>query len=267
MSHVRSTAVVNAVCAVLSCMALGCSDASHGLSESVRNGVERMSLASAADARRAESLCDETARLLLQAPTREGKEVIGQLCRLYGKIAFDEQSYLARATSLSRYFRLVRRMAGRLAEKPAFAEQAWRFQLDALGRVNREIERCKKEPPGGPYGNAAALRGPFQTQMLYLANLEEARFRFIREGFETGPFTRYYHSLSEASRKAWTRRLGETARRRVVIWDPENQMAEMPVFKAESVNGKSETKGGGGVEPLGGGVELIMRPVGNPPNK
>ena len=49
MSHVRSTAVVNAVCAILSCMALGCSDASHGLSESVRNGVERMSLASAAE--------------------------------------------------------------------------------------------------------------------------------------------------------------------------------------------------------------------------
>lgn len=57
------------------------------------------------------------------------------------------------------------------------------------------------------------------------------------------------------------------ARRRVVIWDPENQMAEMPVFKADGGNGESETKGGGGVEPLGGGVELIMRPVGNPPNR
>lgn len=44
-------------------------------------------------------------------------------------------------------------------------------------------------------------------------------------------------------------------------------MAEMPVFKAEGGNGESETKGGGGVEPLGGGVELIMRPVGNPPNR
>lgn len=255
---------IKVVCALLSCAVLGCADVSCDLGEAVRRCVGRMSLESASDFQNAERLCEEAARLLLQRPSPEARKAMERLGGYYREIAFDDRTYFTRERSLSRYFGLVRHTAALLAEGPGFSEGAWRFQLDAAERVNLEIERCRKEPPGGPYGNVASSRGPFKTQRQYLSDLEAERFRFIREGFETGPFTRYFHSLSAPSRHEWMERLSVVAWRKVVIWDPDNQMAELPVLKSGDGGRGTDAAPGMRTERLGDGVEAIMRPVKKP---
>lgn len=243
---------------LLACVLMGCSDTSHSLGESIKSHVGRMSLKSTSEAENAEKLCEEAGRLLVQGPSSEGRETIRLLSGYYKGIEFDERTYSSRANSLSRYFDLVRHMVDILAKNPDFSEQAWRFQLDALERINLEIERCRQEPPGGPYGNIVPSCGQFQTQKQYLSDLKAKRFKFIREGFETGSFTRYFHSLPESKRDEWLMCLEGVAHRKVVVWNPENQMIKLPVFRPED---DGEESRGGSNEQLGGGATVIMRPV------
>lgn len=78
---------------------------------------------------------------------------------------------------------------------------------------------------------------------------------------ETGPFTCYFHSLPEASRNKWIERLGAVAHRKVVIWDPKNQMMEMPVLRPGKDRREAGSEDDERIEWLGNGSTLKMRPV------
>lgn len=94
MGRIDSSVGAYAICMLLSCVLLGCTDSSQNLVGMVRNSMGRMSLKSAQEAENAERLCDETARLLCQGPSVEAREVIRQLGVCYKRIEFDERTFL-----------------------------------------------------------------------------------------------------------------------------------------------------------------------------
>ena len=151
----------------------------------------------------------------------------------------------------------VRRCVGRMS-----LESASDFQN--AERLCEEAARLLLQRPSPEARKAMERLGGYYREIAFDDRTYFTRVRFIREGFETGPFTRYFHSLSAPSRHEWMERLSVVARRKVVIWDPDNQMAELPVLKPGDGGRGTDAAPGMRTERLGDGVEAIMRPVKKP---
>lgn len=270
------TRMVGVVCVVMSfyCILTGCeknpldNPSPHSNAARVVHDVEErvagLSLKTTADVDVARRKCEEVADFLLKESSAGGTLAVRRLGEVLRDIGFDDNSYSSREKSLSEYFRLVTSTTLALSRSPELTDSAWSSRLNAFKRVNDEIERCRKEPSGGPYGDVTSTPGHFKTQRQYLDNLCSKRFDFIREGFETGPFTHYFHSLPKSSRDEWIRRLEEVAHRRVVIWDPKNQLIKLPRYVPEDTRewcpanvGKKREY----MEDIGGGKKIKMRKV------
>ncbi len=177
-------------------------------------------------------------------------------------------SYETREACVSSYFRLVSSMSERLLDVVQDKERVWRFKAAALDRINSEIARCEGEPKGGPYGDVTRGPGAFRTRRLFLETLKAKRFEFVRRGFECGGFTLYFHALPPHARRDWIERLEMIARRRVVIWDPDNQMVELPPYRPDDTRTWLPTPPGRPreyLEDVGGGKTIRMREIPHPP--
>lgn len=242
-------------------LVVGCQKSASPMMEEFRRQVKGISLTDSKSIMEAKRTCGEISESLFQSPLKIGTNVLVCLGRAFAQVSLDDRSYSSREKSLVEYNRLVLQMVNLFKGKAGYADCAWRFQLEALGKINLEMDRCRNEPPGGPYGEVSAVHGPFQTQRQYMDNLRAFRFKMVRTGFETGDFTQYFHSLPMSLQEEWIRRIEIVAGRKVVIWDPEKQLVELPVYKPDEDKGQ----GNGGnecerprAEKLGGGREMRM---------
>lgn len=194
--------------------------------------------------------CEDVSKQLTGSSLKE--DVFRALIEYFHKIKFDEQSYFSRDAAISDYYQIVSAVADGLLSKVEMPDAIWRFKLDAIDRINKEILRCEREPKGGIYNAERLGVGMFMTQRQYLMSLKAKRFDFIRRGFEYGRFTLYFKSLPSADKDEWMSRLEKVAKRKVAIWDPDNQHMEMPVYVPED---KLDNEGGAQVE--NGFVEQI----------
>lgn len=125
------------------------------------------------------------------------------------------------------------------------------------------MERCEREPKGGPYGDVSKIGfGPFMTQRQYLSRLRRMRFDMVRDGFEESRFSAFFHGLSDAERKKWQESLERVAHRRVVVWNPRRPDSERPRYEEEDTREwlpqKSPDEPRRYVEHLGGGRKMVM---------
>jgi len=229
-------------------------------------GTVRLSLRTEQDRRLAMQTCEESVQKVLREPADVGRKVLETLARRFADMDFGEHSYRSRTRSLDEYFKLVMKMADALSASSNLVAEVWNFELDAVDRINREIERCGKEPVGGPYGDVTSGAGGFLTQRGYLSRLKQMRFEWIRKVFETGCFVQYFHAQNDESRSVWIHRLEKIAQRKVVIWNPEKQLDPLPIYVPEDDRDwivKPDENGEGGIfqEHLGGGRVLKMRDV------
>lgn len=240
----------------------GCADDAGGPSEIIRGKVGTLPFPTAESRSAVSELNDEILRLLHGASASRKKAMLDDLGKCFRDIAFDESSYSARERAMSDYYQVVSGLSRRLLELEGAQDAVWRFKLLALDRVNQEIHRCESEPTGGIYGDIPAGSGTFMTQRQYLAHLRAKRFEFVRMGFECGAFTMYYKSLPEGERREWVERIGRTAHRKVVVWDPDNQLIEMPRYIPDDdrmgVRFSENGRPCGYVEPIGGGKVMKM---------
>ena len=177
--------------------------------------------------------------------------MLESLTQAFRNAELSDLSYEARLESLDACDRLAADVATGLMERVGLPEEVWNFRLAVVDRVNAEIERCEKEPLGGPYGPAPTGAGGFVSQRQYMSALLSRRFSLVRDGFEYGPFTDYFHGLSEELRSRWIDRLEKVAHRRVVIWDPKNQLIELPADERPNM-GTGGRPGESQVDYLGG---------------
>ena len=199
------------------------------------------------------------------AASQKGNE-ISALTEYFRSIEFDEQSYSTRDAAISDYYQLVSAVADGLLSKGEMPDVIWRFKLDAIDRVNMEILRCEREPEGGIYNRGQLGVGIFMTQRQYLTSLKAKRFDFIRNGFEYGPFTLYFKSLPSAEKDEWMSRLEKVAKRKVVIWDADNQLKEMPVYAPKDsldANEDGMNVNNGFIEQIGDEKIFFRRAKGN----
>lgn len=182
---------------------------------------------------------------------------LGVLARGFRTAEFCDQSYATRLESFDSYDRLASDVVMGLVGQDGMSEEVWNFRLAVVDRVNAEIERCEKEPLGGPYGPTQVGVGGFVSQRQYMSALLSRRFRLIREGFEYGPFTGYFHGLSEELRSQWIGRLEKVAHRKVVIWDPKNQLIELPAEERPNMM-TDGSPGESQVDYLGGGKKMRL---------
>lgn len=183
--------------------------------------------------------------------------MLESLTQAFRNAELSDLSYEARLESLDACDRLAADVATGLMERVGLPEEVWNFRLAVVDRVNAEIERCGKEPLGGPYGPAPTGAGGFVSQRQYMSALLSRRFRLIREGFEYGPFTGYFHGLSEDLRSQWIGRLEKVAHRKVVIWDPKNQLIELPAEERPNMM-TDGSPGESQIDYLGGGKKMRL---------
>ena len=207
--------------------------------------------------------CENVSKQLTVSSRKE--EVLSALIEYFHKIKFDEQSYFSRDAAISDYYQIVSAVADGLLSKVEMPDAIWRFKLDAIDRINKEILRCEREPKGGIYTVEQLGVGMFMTQRQYLMSLKAKRFDFIRRGFEYGRFALYFKSLPSADKDEWMSRLEKVAKRKVVIWDPDNQLMEMPVYVPEdNLDNEGETKVESGfVEQIGNEKIIFHRTKGH----
>lgn len=180
----------------------------------------------------------------------------------FRRIGFDERSYATRGESLTCYFSLVQSISEELLAVDPKGEPAWVFKLEALGRINDEIVRCEKEPRGGVYGDLSGKMGFVLTQSGFMQVLKHRRFNFVREGFEYGKFTRYFHGLSDERQKEWMVQLEKLACREVVICHPEGKHVKMPTYRPDANLGKNPGDGRREwIEDLGDGRQIRMKAI------
>lgn len=248
----------------------GCRDATDRVAMRVQTVVRGMSLASEAERVAADRACAEICRQVSALPEEARSGIVDRLAGSFLRVPFDERSYEAREACVSSYFRLVSSMSERLLDIVQDKERVWRFKAAALDRINSEIARCEGEPKGGPYGDVTRRPGAFRTRRLYLEALKAKRFEFVRRGFECGGFTSYFHVLPPHARREWIERLEGIARRRVVIWDPDNQMVELPPYRPDDTRTWLTTTPGRPreyLEEVGGGKTIRMREIPHPSKK
>lgn len=242
----------------------GCRDATDRVDMRVQTVVRGMSLASEAERVAADRACAEICRQVSALPMETRSGIVDRLAGSFLRVPFDERSYEARAACVSSYFQLVSSMSERLLGIVQDKERVWRFKVAALDRINSEIARCEGEPKGGPYGDVTRGQGAFRTRRLYLEALKAKRFEFVRKGFECGGFTSYFHALPPHARREWIGRLEGLARRRVVVWDPDNQMVELPPYRPDDTRTWLPTPPGRPreyLEDVGGGKAIRMREI------
>lgn len=148
------------------------------------------------------------------------------------RLELDTSSYKARQNSLSDYEKIVERICGGLASSGIGDDDLWEFRLDALFRIVDEMQKCQSEPLGGPYDISEAGRF-FMTQRQYLSWLRKCRFDLVRKRFETGEFALFFKELDPEKKAEWRRNLSHLAGRDVVIYDPDDPFAKMPVYIPE----------------------------------
>ena len=210
--------------------------------------------------------CEDVCKQLTGSSLKE--DVFRTLIEYFHNIKFDEQSYSSRDAAISDYYQIVSAVADGLLSKVEMPDAIWRFKLDAIDRINKEILRCEREPKGGIYNVGRLGVGMFMTQRQYLMSLKAKRFDFIRRGFEYGRFTLYFKSLPSANKDEWMSRLEKVAKRKVAIWDPDNQHMEMPVYVPEdNLDNEGGTKVENGfVEQIGNEKVIFHRTKGHQRN-
>ena len=205
--------------------------------------------------------CDEivSAFIALKAPSR--KAVLKTFGKRLRALPLDERSYPTRVRALSLYGSFIIQLTERLGNVPELASSAWLIRLEAIGRINDEIAICEHEPQGGSPGGTSTMFGPLMTRRQYKRHLKSLRFELIRDGFEFGRFTGYFHSCSLAEQQKWLLRLEEVARRKVVIWSPDTPFMKMPQDEPEENEKGDGDELQADIEHLGGGRLLKLHKV------
>ncbi len=253
--------------ALSSCLA-GCWNSSNEVPRSFVKKIDVLSLRSQEDYQKSLRCCADICELVAESSPSLRVKMLDLLRDRFLTLEFDESSYRKREDSMADYFQLVSAMSEKLLTIDGMNDAVWRFKLAVLDRINNEIRRCDDEPLGGPYGDVSAIsRGFFMTQRLYLEALKAKRFDFIRNGFEYGPFTLYFQTLSAESRRQWIEMLKRVAQREVCILLSPYQLAEMPRYQPDEDEISRLTFTSNGipeyVEALGGGRFLRWRVVTN----
>lgn len=247
-------------------LAAGCGETAADRRERLERTVAAASLATERGRLSVAERGADIVRHVLELPPEGRAEAVADLAGLFRRLDFDERSYLSREDSMAAYARLVAAVADGLRGTSGVEGAVWRFRLAAADRVNAEIERCEREPNGGPYGDVSKIGvGPFMTQRQYLSFLKSRRFDIVYEGFEMGAgwFPQYFHALPPTKKEEWQTRLEKVAHRRVVVWNPDSPLAEMPRYEAEDTREwlpqKSPDEPRRYVEHLGGGRTMVIK--------
>ena len=123
------------------------------------------------------------------------------------------------------YVTTIRRVTTVFLMTCDFKEKIWDFLLQALSVFDEEV-RIVNAPgvdPHEPECGFSIMAGDYELE------IEHMRFYAIREKFEDNQmFGRYYRELPPERQKEWIERIEKAARRKVVIFDPENPEAKLP---------------------------------------
>ena len=169
---------------------------------------------------------EEICKLFDRLPPNRKRDFIATLTTCFRRLEFDGRSYTTRGSALSDYIHIAFELTDHFRLAGGVQEDAWRFRLDALDRVNEEIRRCESEPAGG-------LRGmneidPSMSKQQYLEYLKVIRWEFIWTGFEMSPFSLYFKSLPPKEKTEWENRLRDVAKKELLICNSNNPSVKIP---------------------------------------
>lgn len=214
-----------------------------GCGRSIQTVIEEklagLSLRSESCAQRSRDICGEVCAMLNGQSFVVKTNVQKSLIAAFRMLPFDESSYEARSKSFDSYYGLTCFATERLQDEVCDPALAFDFKIEALDRINAEIERCMKEPKGGPYGNLRATVGmgmlPVKMiQRTFIDALKRKRYDIVRDGFEHDRrFSDFFASLPVFDQKHWKDRLEEMACREVVVYDKRHPFLMPPPYVAE----------------------------------
>ena len=171
----------------------------------------------------------EICREISSLDREERDEALMCCAKQFLEIKLDAPSYDKKLASIDKYLSIVSMTFDALAVSVDDSGALWNFRLNALQKLNRELENCetdinikKREPR--PTGNLV-------TRHWYRELLRNRRFCAIRDGFETGPFSVYYNGLTDEAKAVWLSKIKAVAGRDVVIYDPQRPFVPQPRYE------------------------------------
>ncbi len=230
------------ICSFMYCMIvvltvlLGCGQSIQTVIEEKLAGL---SLRSESCAQMSRDICGEVCAMLNGQSFDVKTNALKSLILAFRMLPFDESSYEARSKSFDSYYVLTCFATERLRNQVGDPALAFDFKIEALDRINAEIERCMKEPKGGPYGNLMTAGGmgmlPIKMiQRTFVDALKRKRYDVVRDGFEHDrSFSEFFSSLSVFDQKYWKDRLEKIAHREVVVYDKRHPFVMPPPYVAE----------------------------------
>lgn len=223
-------------CALGTCLLflIGCRAEHRGDMQGIERGFSRVSFDSSKSHAELDARCGEIVSAIKSLDSQTRHRVLDTLGTRLRSLPIVECPYLARVDSLGLYGTFIMQLTERLRVMSGCEESSWLIRLEAIERINDEIDRCEHESHKTAHGGASTFPGPFMTQRQYKRVLRSQRFELIRNGFEFGRFTVYFHALSRTDQQIWLSRLEAVAHRKIVIWNPDNPFVEMPQEDQES---------------------------------
>ena len=213
---------------------IGCRAEHHGDLQCIERSFSKVSFDSSQGHAERDARCGEIVSAIKGLDPQTRIKVLDTLGTRLRTLPIVERSYPARVDSLGRYGLFIMQLTERLRSIPGFEESAWRIRLEAIERINDELARGEHDSHENADVDASMSFGPLMTQRQYKRILCAQRFELVRDGFEFGRFTFYFHALSQTEQQIWCSRLEAVAHRKVVIWNPDHPFAEMPQENQES---------------------------------
>ena len=145
--------------------------------------------------------------------------------RIFSQTRRKEFPLSERQRSLRAYYDIVLNSATVFSEKLEEQSKAWKFLLRTISVFDDEcrIVSTSEFDPHTPE------QGIYITKDMYVHSMGSEKFNAIQRGFEENiSFVKYYHNLTGEQQKEWLAQLEKVARRKVVIFDPNNPGRELP---------------------------------------